>query len=51
MKVSTCLWSGKDVEEAVRFYVALVPGALAVKKNCRTMSISEDPFDNSMSGR
>lgn len=27
MKVSTCLWSGKDVEEAVRFYVSLVPGS------------------------
>ena len=24
-KVSTCLWHGKDVEEAVRFYVSLVP--------------------------
>ena len=27
LKVSTCLWFGKDVEEAVRFYVALVPGS------------------------
>ena len=26
-KVSTCLWFGKDVEEAVRFYVSLVPGS------------------------
>ena len=26
-KVSTCLWFGKDVEEAARFYVALVPGS------------------------
>jgi predicted 3-demethylubiquinone-9 3-methyltransferase (glyoxalase superfamily) len=25
--VSTCLWFGKDVEEAVRFYVSLVPGS------------------------
>lgn len=25
-KVSTCLWFGKDVEAAVRFYVSLVPG-------------------------
>ncbi len=24
-KVSTCLWHGKDVEAAVRFYVSLVP--------------------------
>ncbi len=24
-KVSTCLWFGKDAEEAVRFYVSLVP--------------------------
>lgn len=24
-KVSTCLWYGKDAEEAVRFYVSLVP--------------------------
>ena len=27
LKVSTCLWSGKDLEEAVRFYVSLVPGS------------------------
>lgn len=26
-KVSTCLWFGKDVEEAVRFYVSLLPGS------------------------
>jgi predicted 3-demethylubiquinone-9 3-methyltransferase (glyoxalase superfamily) len=26
-KVSTCLWFGKDAEEAVRFYVSLVPGS------------------------
>ncbi len=26
-KVSTCLWHGKDLEEAVRFYVSLVPGS------------------------
>ena len=26
-KVSTCLWFGKDVEMAVRFYVSLVPGS------------------------
>lgn len=26
-KVETCLWFGKDVEEAVRFYVSLVPGS------------------------
>ena len=26
-KVSTCLWFGKDVEAAVRFYVSLVPGS------------------------
>lgn len=26
-KVSTCLWFGKDVEVAVRFYVSLVPGS------------------------
>jgi predicted 3-demethylubiquinone-9 3-methyltransferase (glyoxalase superfamily) len=26
-KVSTCLWFGKDVETAVRFYVSLVPGS------------------------
>ena len=26
-RVSTCLWFGKDLEEAVRFYVALVPGS------------------------
>jgi predicted 3-demethylubiquinone-9 3-methyltransferase (glyoxalase superfamily) len=25
--VSTCLWFGKDVEEAVRFYVSLIPGS------------------------
>ena len=25
MKISTCLWHGKDVEAAVRFYVSLVP--------------------------
>ena len=24
-KISTCLWHGKDVEEAVRLYVSLVP--------------------------
>jgi predicted 3-demethylubiquinone-9 3-methyltransferase (glyoxalase superfamily) len=27
LKVSTCLWAGKDLEEAVRFYVSLVPGS------------------------
>src|SRR3954463_4569141 len=27
LKVSTCLWHGKDVEEAVRFYVSLLPGS------------------------
>ncbi len=27
LKVSTCLWFGKDGEEAVRFYVSLVPGS------------------------
>ena len=26
-KVSTCLWFGKDAEEAVRFYVSLLPGS------------------------
>lgn len=26
-KVETCLWFGKDMEEAVRFYVSLVPGS------------------------
>ena len=26
-KVRTCLWFGKDVEVAVRFYVSLVPGS------------------------
>jgi predicted 3-demethylubiquinone-9 3-methyltransferase (glyoxalase superfamily) len=26
-KVSTCLWHGKDLEEAVRFYVSLLPGS------------------------
>ncbi|HLO75997.1 MAG TPA: VOC family protein [Magnetospirillum sp.] len=26
-KVCTCLWFGKDAEEAVRFYVSLVPGS------------------------
>jgi len=26
-KVSTCLWQGKDLEEAVRFYVSLLPGS------------------------
>lgn len=26
-KVSTCLWFGKDVEAAVRFYVSLLPGS------------------------
>jgi predicted 3-demethylubiquinone-9 3-methyltransferase (glyoxalase superfamily) len=26
-KVKTCLWFGKDAEEAVRFYVSLVPGS------------------------
>lgn len=26
-KVSTCLWFGKDGEEAVRFYVSLLPGS------------------------
>jgi predicted 3-demethylubiquinone-9 3-methyltransferase (glyoxalase superfamily) len=26
-KVSTCLWFGKEVEAAVRLYVALVPGS------------------------
>lgn len=26
-KVSTCLWFGADVEEAVRFYVSLLPGS------------------------
>jgi predicted 3-demethylubiquinone-9 3-methyltransferase (glyoxalase superfamily) len=26
-KVSTCLWFGKDVERAIRFYVSLVPGS------------------------
>ncbi len=26
-KVSTCLWFGKDLEEAVRFYVSLIPGS------------------------
>lgn len=26
-KVSTCLWFGKDLEEAVRFYVSLLPGS------------------------
>jgi predicted 3-demethylubiquinone-9 3-methyltransferase (glyoxalase superfamily) len=26
-KVSTCLWFGKDVEVAVRFYISLVPGS------------------------
>ena len=25
MKVSTCLWQGKDIEAAVRLYVSLVP--------------------------
>jgi len=25
VKVSTCLWFGKDIEEAVRFYVSLLP--------------------------
>ncbi len=27
MKVSTCLWFGRDVEAAVRFYVSLVPAS------------------------
>lgn len=27
LKVSTCLWSGKDVEDQARFYVSLVPGS------------------------
>lgn len=27
MKVSTCLWHGKDVEAAVRLYVSLVPNS------------------------
>lgn len=27
MKVSTCLWFGQDAEEAVRFYVSLLPGS------------------------
>jgi predicted 3-demethylubiquinone-9 3-methyltransferase (glyoxalase superfamily) len=27
LKVSTCLWHGKDLEEAVRFYVSLLPGS------------------------
>ncbi|HEX8166188.1 MAG TPA: VOC family protein [Beijerinckiaceae bacterium] len=27
LKVSTCLWFGKEAEEAVRFYVSLVPGS------------------------
>jgi predicted 3-demethylubiquinone-9 3-methyltransferase (glyoxalase superfamily) len=26
-KVSTCLWFGKDLEAAVKFYVSLVPGS------------------------
>ncbi len=26
-KVSTCLWFGKDGEEAVRFYISLLPGS------------------------
>lgn len=26
-KVSTCLWFGKDLEAAVRFYVSLIPGS------------------------
>ena len=26
-KVSTCLWFGRDAEEAVRFYVSLVPNS------------------------
>src|SRR3546814_9310949 len=26
-RISTCLWFGKDLEEAVRFYVSLVPGS------------------------
>ena len=26
-KVSTCLWFGNDAEQAVRFYVSLVPGS------------------------
>jgi len=26
-KVSTCLWFGKDLEAAVRFYVSLLPGS------------------------
>ena len=26
-KVKTCLWFGKDLEAAVRFYVSLVPGS------------------------
>jgi predicted 3-demethylubiquinone-9 3-methyltransferase (glyoxalase superfamily) len=26
-KVSTCLWFGKDMDAAVRFYVSLVPGS------------------------
>src|ERR1700690_4628712 len=26
-KVSTCLWFGKDLEAAVRFYISLVPGS------------------------
>ena len=26
-KVSTCLWFGKDVEAATRYYVSLVPGS------------------------
>ena len=27
LKVSTCLWSGKNLEEAVRFYVSPVPAS------------------------
>ena len=27
LNVSTCLWFGKDIEEAVRFYVSLLPGS------------------------
>ena len=27
LKVSTCLWFGRDIDEAVSFYVSLVPGS------------------------
>lgn len=27
LKISTCLWFARDIEEAVRFYVSLIPGS------------------------